>query len=212
VPLPFYMLSVSYGGVPIFLPVWWPFSAYNTRYGLELLPAVAAFVAVGGYLLAKRAQSVTYRAALVIGIGILVVGSYALVWHRQPVVFREAWINSRTRLALESELAANLKAFPPDATVLMYLGDHPGALQQAGIPLRRVIYEGNHRTWKQPSDPEGLWERALADPSQYADVVVAMDGDAVALAVNRRDLSPVAELSIPGQPRATIYRTHASAR
>ena len=42
----------------------------------------------------------------------------------------------------------------------MYLGNHVGALQQAGIPLRRVINEGNHRTWKQPADQDGLWERS----------------------------------------------------
>ena len=38
-PLFFYPLSMAYGGVPIFLPVWWPFSYYNVRYGLQLLPA-----------------------------------------------------------------------------------------------------------------------------------------------------------------------------
>ena len=40
-PVPFYAYSVAYGSVPIFLPVWWPHSWYNTRYGMELLPALA---------------------------------------------------------------------------------------------------------------------------------------------------------------------------
>ena len=40
-PVPFYAYSVAYGSVPIFLPVWWPHSWYNTRYGMELLPAFA---------------------------------------------------------------------------------------------------------------------------------------------------------------------------
>jgi hypothetical protein len=40
-PVPFYAYSVSYGSVPIFLPPWWPHSWYNTRYGMELLPALA---------------------------------------------------------------------------------------------------------------------------------------------------------------------------
>ena len=42
IPVPFYALSVAYGGVPIFIPAWWPFSHYNVRYGLQLLPAFAA--------------------------------------------------------------------------------------------------------------------------------------------------------------------------
>ena len=47
VPLPFYALSVAYGSVPIFVPTWWPFSHYNVRYGLQLLPAFAVFVPLG---------------------------------------------------------------------------------------------------------------------------------------------------------------------
>ena len=46
VPIAFYALSVAYGGVPIFVPPWWPFSHYNVRYGLQLLPAFAAALAV----------------------------------------------------------------------------------------------------------------------------------------------------------------------
>ena len=92
-------------------------------------------------------------------------------------------------------------------SLLMYLGDHVGALQQAGVPLRRVICEGNHRTWKQPSDPEGLWERALANPAQYADFVVSVEGDPVAVAVDGKGFTPVAEVRVPGRPPATIYRT-----
>jgi hypothetical protein len=37
----FYAYSVAYGSVPIFLPPWWPHSWYNTRYGMEMLPAFA---------------------------------------------------------------------------------------------------------------------------------------------------------------------------
>ena len=58
IPLPFYSLSVAYSGVPIFIPVWWPFSYYNVRYGLELLPAFAVFVALAFYFAARaRATS-----------------------------------------------------------------------------------------------------------------------------------------------------------
>src|SRR5581483_2451919 len=32
VPVPFYMLSIAYSGVPMFVPTWWPFSHYNVRY------------------------------------------------------------------------------------------------------------------------------------------------------------------------------------
>ena len=174
VPLLFYPFSVAYGAVPVFVPVWWPFSFYNVRYGVQLLPAFAVSMAVVSYFLWTSARNPTARAVAVTLPLLLIVGSYASIWREQPVCFREAWVNSRTRLALENELARQLKMLPPDSTTLMYLGDHVGAVQQAGIPLRRFIQEGNHRTWKQPADPEGLWERALADPGRFADYVVAI--------------------------------------
>lgn len=48
VPLPFYVYSVAYGSVPIFIPQLWPHSYYNARYGMELLPALALFACIAG--------------------------------------------------------------------------------------------------------------------------------------------------------------------
>ena len=61
IPLPFYSLSVAYSGVPIYVPVWWPFSYYNVRYGLELLPAFAVFLAVAVYFAAKLVQPRAFK-------------------------------------------------------------------------------------------------------------------------------------------------------
>ncbi len=206
VPLAFYPLSVAYGGVPVFIPEWWPYSYYNARYGVQLLPAFAVFTSLAVAWLVRRGKDRKTGIAIAAAGCIFVFGSYASIW-RNPVSYREAWVNSRTRMAIERELADYLKALPADSTLLMYLGDHVGALQQAGIPLRRVIYEGNHRTWKQPLDPEGLWERALADPPRFADFVIAFDGDAVSAAIQKRDLAPLGVFHVSGQPAAAIYRT-----
>jgi hypothetical protein len=208
-PLPFYMLSIAYSGIPIYLPVWWPFSFYNVRYGLQLLPVFSVAAAVTIYFLLTVARNKIAKTAVVCS-ALILVASYASVWRAQPVCFREAWVNSRARIALETELASNLKKLPHDSTLLMYLGDHVGALQQAGIPLRRTINEGNHRPWKAPIDVEGLWERALANPPQYVDFVVAVDGDPVALGVQKQGLSSMLVIRTVGQPAATIYWTHRS--
>jgi hypothetical protein len=178
---------------------------------LELLPAFAIFTVLAVYFMARLAESRSIRLAFVAATLAFVVASYVSIW-RDPVSFREAWVNSRTRLALERELADFVKALPPNSTILMYLGDHVGALQQAGIPLRRVIYEGNHRTWKQPADAEGLWERALANPEKYADFAIAFDGDAVSAGIPKQALIPLAVIHVSGQPKATIYQTHSQGR
>ena len=162
IPLPFYALSVAYGGVPIFVPEWWPFTHYNDRYGLQLLPAFACALSV---LVCFAVRSNDWNRKLRAAVLALVFGvvsvSYASVWYAGPVSLREAQINMRSRNQLELQLASWLKKLPPDATLLMYLGDHVGSVQHAGIPLKHVINEGNHRTWKQPADSEGMWERAL---------------------------------------------------
>jgi hypothetical protein len=206
VPLPFYALSVAYGGVPIFIPAWWPFSHYNVRYGLQLLPAFAAGLALLVYVVLRSSAQRNPRRAVFVGAIALVVVSYGSVWRAGPICHTEAAVNMRTRIALEKQLVPWLHALPPDSTLLMYLGGFPGAVQQAGIPLRRVINEGNHRVWMQPSDPEGLWERALAAPAANADYVLAFEGDSVWQALQGKHLKELVEINVTGQPRAILYR------
>src|SRR5437762_8053133 len=144
-----------------------------------MLPALAVFAALAIHFIAGLVRNNKGNSVLRIAVLIFVAGSYWSVWRVQPVCYREAWINSRSRIVLESDLAARLKTISENSIVLMYLGDHVGAIQQAGIPVRRVINEGNHRTWRHPSDPQGLWEQALSNPPQHVDFVVATEGDPV---------------------------------
>ena len=207
IPVVFYTASVAYGSVPIYVPDWWPFSYYNVRFGLGLVPAFAVMEAVTVYFLLSCLHGRSVRVVVLVS-AVAVVGASYGQWKAQPICYREAWINSRTRIPFETGLAATLIKLPHDAGLLMYLGNHVGALQDAGIPLRRTINEGDHRPWKRPSDPEGLWERALADPRKYADYVIAIGDDLVASQVQRRDLTSMVVVHTVGQPPATIYWTH----
>jgi len=214
-PLPFYSLSVAYGSVPIFLPTWWPFTYYNVRYGLQLLPAFAVFVPLGiSFVVQSTAKMgqlnpfVTRRVSTIVLVSVfgLASASYGGIWHADPICYREAAINSRGRVELDKQVAGWLKPLPSDSTLLMYLGEHVGTLQQAAIPLRRVINEGNHRVWKQPADLQGLWERALADPAAYADFVIGFDGDPVWKSATDHHLTALVEIHTTGQPRAVLFR------
>jgi hypothetical protein len=221
VPLPFYALSVAYGSVPIFVPVWWPLSYYNLRYGLQLLPAFAVFVPLGIAFIVQSAAKIprveiSWRkwasVAAMLSVLVLVVASYAPIWRADPICYREAAINARGRVALDRQLAGWIKSLPSDSTLLMYLGEHVGALEQAGIPLQRVINEGNHRVWRQPADPEGLWERALQDPSNYADYAIGFDGDPVWQAAEELHLTALVEIHTTGQPRTAIFQARTQGR
>jgi len=109
-------------------------------------------------------------------------------------------------VALDRQLAGWIKSLPADSTLLMYLGEHVGALEQAGVPLRRVINEGNHRAWRRPADPEGLWERTLKNPRGYADYVIGFEGDPVWKAATEEKLPALVEIHTTGQPRAAIFQ------
>ena len=196
-PVPFYILCIAWGSVPIYQPHWWPFSYYNVRYGLQLLPAIAVFFALACEFLTNFISStrVNLAAALLITI------SYCPVWQNSPICLREAQVNGRERLAFEQQLAAALKSLPKSATLMMDCSSHPGAMQMAGIHFRRILGESNYPAW----------QTALTRPGQSADYIIAFPGDVVASAVNRfpQGLEPVATIGTPLQPKALIYRaTH----
>ncbi len=197
-PLPFYALSIAYGSVPIYLPVWYPFSYYNVRYGLELLPVFAVFPAILAGLVAERMSGKATQAALWVTLIAMVTTSYLSAYRETPITLREARVNSRGRAAMERALANALEGLPGSATLLMYGAEHPGALQQAGIPWRRVISEGEH--------PD--WDWALLNPARHADYIVACQGDPVWAAVRpqRAELTELLSISVPGQSRCTIYK------
>lgn len=207
VPALFYALSVAYSGVPVFVPPWWPFSYYNVRYGIQLLPAFAVMTSVVVYVVLEGVGQPRVRAIVVGLVAVLVFASWAKVWSNGPVCYREAWVNSRTRIALEHELAHTLKLLPGQSMLLMYLGDHVGALQSAEVHLRRVIHEGNHRPWKRPTDPDGIWENALASPRTFVDYVVSFDGDEVDRKMSREGLVLKWVVRAEGQPTARVWET-----
>jgi hypothetical protein len=214
-PTPFYALSVAYGSVPIFVPTWWPLAQYNVRYGLQLLPAFAVFVPMGVSFLVQSATKLprfeaSWRrwmgTATMLGILLLAAASYTAIWRTDPICYREAHINMKGRVALDRQLGEWIKSLPPNSTLLMYLGEHVGALEQAGIPLRRTINESNHRVWKHPVDPEGLWERALLDPASYAEYIVGFEGDPVWTAARDHHLTALVEIHTTGQSPAAIFQ------
>jgi hypothetical protein len=197
-PLPFYAYSVAYGSVPIFIPVWQPFSWYNTRYGMELLPAFAFFF---GCLLSVllAASPLRWRRYLLLTAFLLMVGNSVLLLRARPLVYQEAVANSGSRIAFETALGKALSNIPPGTSILMHVSSDVGAVQYAGIPLRKIINEGDYLTWR----------HALEEPAHSASAVVALDGDDVAQAVQRHPdgLQLVNVICSTGQPCARIYRS-----
>lgn len=205
-PLPFYAYSLSYGWVPLHVPMWWPHAVFNQRFGLELLPlfAVSAGLLVA-LIFAKLRQSSAWSA--VGTAAILIVVSYGFVLKAQPLCLVEAERSWNARRGIDTSVERLLKALPSDSMFLMDLSEHVGIMERAGIPLRRVVNSENHRPWVRPTDPQGIWERALADPAAYVNYVIAFEGDPVDRNVNRTNLTLLTVIHSLDQPPARIYQT-----
>jgi hypothetical protein len=199
IPLPFYAYSVAYGSVPIFIPLWWPHSWYNTRYGMEMLPAFALSLAFLAACLsdwvAKRRPSIARWTPPVLSV--LVVASNGVLLHAKPLVLDEAIANSRSRIPFEAAYARALQLLPVNSTLLAYTSDHVGAFQRAGVALKRTINETDYYQWAP----------ALKDPAKAADYVAAIDGDRVAQAVAAHPdgLTLINIVCSTGQPCVRIY-------
>jgi hypothetical protein len=202
IPVPFYAFSVAYGSVPIFLPVWWPHSWYNTRYGIELLPALAlglgfaarfAFVAVW----AIRPRWEKYAIAALFA---LVVLNTAGMVHEGPLVYVESTKNLDARLPFDQNippLLRSLLAQHPGGQVLMNTSVYPELISMTGIPLRQTINETDRQ----------IYQDALAAPASHAAIVLAFDGDEEDRAVKAhpQGLKAVGRFTAPGQPSGTLY-------
>ena len=223
-PLPFYAYSVAWGSVPIFLPDWWPHSYYNTRYGMEMLPAFALAVgfAVQGLLQLtgqrrsiprqQSASDLTSVAALrsagssqaagMLGMAMacLVLANVVQMLAQGPLVYVEATRNFAARGAYTQQLAsalASLYRLDPQALTLMDTSDFPTIVPYAGIRYRQTLNESDKQ----------FFQAALAAPAAHVDIVLAFDGDAVARAVrlHPEDLRCVGQFSAPGQPGAALW-------
>ena len=119
VPGPFYAYSVSYGSVPIFLPVWWPHSWYNTRYGMELLPALALGLALRRISSSPPCANSnrSWRSMLPPLIFALVALNAWQMLREHPLVYVEGTKNIDARRAYDIEIPPVLRAL---------LAEHPG--------------------------------------------------------------------------------------
>jgi hypothetical protein len=204
IPLPFYAYSVSYGSVPIFLPVWKPFSWYNTRYGMELLPAFAFFVsfAVEAVLLWLRSRKPQpkYIRTLLCALFLLIAANVAEMLREHPLTFVEAQKNAAARGYYNDAIAAALRqlhAVDPASPVLMDTSSFPTIVPHAGLTYRQTINE---------SDKQFYWA-ALGAPAAHASIVLAFHGDDIEKAVlqHPEHLRKYREFHAKDQLPATLY-------
>jgi hypothetical protein len=202
VPIPFYAYAVAYGSVPIFIPIWWPHSWYNTRYGLELLPALALGLGFAAQFLIGGVREFKPRWArlTVAAIAALIAWNAWAMVRQRPLVYVEGTKNSQARLPFDQNIPPELRklvAERPGDPVLMNTSVYPELVAFTGIPLRQTINESD----------QAIYRDALAAPAARAAIVLAFDGDQVDQAekAHPTGLTAVARYTASGQPSGTIY-------
>ena len=129
-PIPFYAYSIAFGSVPIFLPVWWPHSWYNTRYGMEMLPAFAlglGFVAQFVIAVAGEFKQSFARFAAGALYALVAINAWAVL-RDDPLTYVEGTKNIDSRRTFEKEIPPVLRsllATRPDGIVLMETSVYP---------------------------------------------------------------------------------------
>jgi hypothetical protein len=200
-PPAFYLWSMHSSGTPIFIPTLWPFSWYNTRYAIAILP-LAAFAAAAMVAVLPRRGRVP--AAVLIAAIPAAAWGYSLSVKGEPAIcWKESEVNSITRRAWTAQAAAFLAAnYRPGSGIIYPFGDLTGVLRAAGIPLREAIHEGN--------TPEWMLSVSRPNLALRAEWALAFSGDEVATALLRahrygKNYELRKQIIVKGAPVVEIY-------
>jgi hypothetical protein len=231
IPLAFYVYSVAYGSVPIFIPELYPHSFYNARYGMEMLPALSlfAFVAMAAMeqRFARRRDSASSGAAVsvrplyLVGVALAAVNAFAMIYGTTLVQRCASLIEHRpstllarydTPLVLKEAIVNSSTRVPFERNLALILEGLP-----SGAPI--LMAESDHigalqdagiplRQTINESDYDS-WHSALQSPAEHAAYVVAMAGDPVSKAVDKHPdgLQELTILCSTGQPCARVYQS-----
>ena len=171
----FYVWSIHSSGLPIHVPRLWPFSYYNTRYGIAVV-FLAAFAA-GAIPMALPERAKPYASLL------LLVA--LLPWLSNPsrenwICWKESQVNSDSRRNWTEQAAKYLGSQYKSAQGVLTesaSGDIAGIFCRARIPLSEVLDEGNGPAWL-----AAVGRPELFHPAYWA---IAQKGDSVAKAMLR---------------------------
>jgi hypothetical protein len=168
VPLVFYVNALAHGAAALYVPTLFPFTYYDLRYGLEVLPGVA----VCSSFLLPRALPRMRRHVILGGLLVILLGQAGRMVARGinelPIV-KESILNTPCRSARQQALIRLLRSRYDGEMLLLTRGGWPCVLPELGIPFRKTISELN-REYR---------GRLRTEPHQVVGWVIRGDGDGV---------------------------------
>ena len=190
----FYVWSIHSSGTPVFVPELEPYTRYNTRYALALLP-LAVFAASAIVALLPERFRTASAFALMLGVAF---GQYQ---SGVPISWEEARIASEARRDWTAEAAAYMKEnYQRGTGIIFWFGDLAPVFRQAGIPIREGLYQDNGAAWESAMTQRNVFQKeawALAQAGDPVDQAVQRQGSAYQLAKR---------IEVKGAPAVLIYR------
>ncbi len=145
----FYIWSIHSSQTPIHVPTLWPFSYYNTRYGI-------AVVVLAAFACGALATVLPRRLALLVPL----IAILPWCWKPSPdklICWKESQVNSDDRRAWTAQAARFFQAnYHTGDGILIEFGDLTAILGKAGIPLKESLHEGNTVQWFANTMPNGV--------------------------------------------------------
>jgi Dolichyl-phosphate-mannose-protein mannosyltransferase len=191
-PAAFYVWSMHSSSTPIFVPTLPPFSWYNTRYAIAVVPLAAFAAGAVVKLLPSRFHVI---AALLLALG--TTAGWA-VGGLPSICWKESEVNSEARRDWTAQAAEFLaREYRSGSGIVFPFGDLTGVLRQAGIPLREGLHEGN----------QAAFDGAIARPELllHEEWGVAFSGDAVDAALRKAGYTLRKQIMVKGAPVVDIY-------
>jgi hypothetical protein len=168
VPLPFYIHALAYAALPLYVPTLFPFTYYNLRYGVEMLPALAFFPA---FLLPRVLPRRWRYGLLAFFVATLAWQSYSLFGGGANglVVVKEGILNTPCRTQRQQAIIRFLREHYDGRRVLVAAGKWPCVMPEVGIHYRNTISETNRKYWR----------RLRPDAGKWVEWIIRGNGDAV---------------------------------
>jgi len=147
VPFVFYVQSMAHAAIPIYVPTLYPFTYYNLRYGIEMLPAVAIFPS---FLISKRLAPRVRTVLLALLPCTIVVQAVTLlsVGPRNLAVVQEGLVNNPCHSNRQQRLIDFFRDHYDGRAILVAAGKWPCMMPELGIPFVKTLSETNTPYWK----------------------------------------------------------------
>lgn len=202
VPLPFYLHSMAFAAVPLYVPTLFPYTYYNLRYGLEMLPAAAIFPS---FLISSRLRPKIRLALAAVFVALVLVQAISIV-SKGPAeipLAKEGVLNTPCRSKTQQAVIEFLRNRYDGQPVLAAAGKWPCVMPAVGIPFRKTLSESNRE----------YWAELRTRPERLVEWIVRGEGDAVdelmrAYPEAFRNFDLLESQRFPGEGGVEIFRRH----